>query len=369
MPKMDGFDLCRRIKQTPELCHIPFLFYTATYTDAADEKLAMRLGASRFIVKPQDPKYLLTILKDVLTEARAGIAVPAYTLAADVRLDRDHQDRLRAKLEQKVVRLEEEIVRRTKAEQQLQQARDLLQEKVEERTRQLDEAYRQLLHVEKLSAIGKLAASFAHEFNNPLFAVTNVLKRLTEKEQLSPRGAQLLEMAYSECQRMQRLMENLKDFYRPSSGEKIPVQLEKLLADIVLLFRKGFREKNIRLVEEYDSDLPQISVVPDQFKQVFLNLIRNAAEACAENGTIILRTAGDQECVTVQVADNGKGITPERLPHIFEPFFTTKPDVSGTGLGVSVCHCIVKSHGGGIEVRTEVGVGSTFSVILPFGGN
>ena len=227
----------------------------------------------------------------------------------------------------------------------------------------------QLLHSEKLSAIGKLSASIAHEINNPLFGIRNVLERLREKGALSDDNLEFADMAVQECDRIRDLIKDLQNFNRPTSGIIGPVDLHKAIDHILLLSKKAMEVRRIVVVREYDQGLGEIPAIADQIKQVLLNLINNAIESMSQGGPMTIRTRKSKGLVVISIADSGSGIAAQDLPHIFEPFFTTKPAVKGTGLGLSVTYGIIKHHGGDIQVRSELGRGATFTITLPIKEN
>ena len=235
-----------------------------------------------------------------------------------------------------------------------------------ERTAELEQSHAQLLHAGKLAAVGSFSASIAHEFNNPLTGVLNVLSRLQRKVELQDNEAQLLTMALDECERMKRLIQNMQSFNRPSSGKKDVFVLEESLKSILLLSKKELAKRHIRVETHFSSMLIQINGVEDQIKQVLLNLIKNGMDALPVAGGILtISTAQERQIATITIRDNGSGIKPEHLDKIFDPFFTTKSAIKGTGLGLSVSHGIIQSHGGDIRVDSESGKGSSFIVTLP----
>lgn len=250
----------------------------------------------------------------------------------------------------------------------LEKAREELEQRVEERTHELLKSHQQLVHSEKLAAVGRLSASIAHEFNNPLQSVMTVIKGVEKYVPLEEKEKKLLAVALQECQRMKNLIINLGDFYRPTSGKPAPVDCHCLLDALLLLSKKDFQTRNIAVVKKYQDNLPRVLGVDDQFKQVFLNLLNNAADACEGHGLITLTTETKEQDVWVHIEDNGNGIDPDDLNHIFDPFFTTKSGRKGSGLGLSVSYGIIKKHGGRIEVRSEPGKGAKFSVMLPIAG-
>ncbi|MDH3257617.1 MAG: PAS domain-containing protein, partial [Nitrospinota bacterium] len=224
----------------------------------------------------------------------------------------------------------------------------------------------QLLHAEKLSSIGKLSASIAHEINNPLFGIRNVLERTRMCVPLKEADEDFIEMAISETDRIAKLTRRLNNFFSPTRENKEPVQINRVLEEIVLLTQKELTDRNIRLKTHYSDVLPEVTAFPDQIKQVALNLFQNAMDAIPETGgEISMSTYHQDSHLYFTVKDNGVGMTEEIQKEIFEPFFTTKPKEEGTGLGLWVTHGIVQSHGGFIEVNSQCGKGTSFTVSLP----
>ncbi|MFZ5775393.1 MAG: ATP-binding protein [Thermodesulfobacteriota bacterium] len=262
----------------------------------------------------------------------------------------------------------QDITDRKRMEAEIRQMNDELERRVAERTSQLESAYRQLLHAEKLSAVGKLAASIAHEFGNPIIAIRNFLKGLRKEVQLGKTDAEMLDLAVQECGRIKELISSLQDFNRPTTGKVAPTDVHKIIDDLLLLGKKHLKDKHIRVERRFAPDLPVIQAVADQIKQVLLNLIGNAEEAMLKGGTITITTEQAGKNVRIQVRDTGKGIRKQDILSIFEPFFSTKPAVEGTGLGLSVSYGIVRRHGGEITVESRYGHGALFTITLPIDG-
>jgi PAS domain S-box-containing protein len=226
---------------------------------------------------------------------------------------------------------------------------------------------KQLVQSEKWAATGKLAASLAHEFKNPLFGILNVLEKAARKISIKQGSDDLLELAIRECYRVMDLVEKMQDVHRPSSHSPEPVDLNLVIKDMVLLTRPPLRKRNIRLVMDLDPRLPKNYVIEDQIKQVVLNMLNNAGEAITgPDGKIAVRTRVMESSMKIVIQDNGKGIPENRRQKIFEPFFTTKQDSGGMGLGLPVSSGIIKAHGGRIDVETGIGgSGTSFIITLP----
>ncbi len=239
-------------------------------------------------------------------------------------------------------------------------------ERREQMAEDLRKSREQLTQAEKMAAVGKLSASIAHEINNPLYGIRNVLEKVRDEVAVGDKHKNFLGLAIQECNRIHRLIQSLNDFHRPSSQELEWLDLNDTLDDLLLLMGENLNHKGIRLIRDYSPDLPNIRCVPDQIKQVVLNLLNNAQEAIANgSGEIVLRTRGEHGRVWIDLEDNGLGIPPENLKRIFEPFFTTKSEVKGIGLGLSVSYGIIQAHGGTIEIESKPGQGTRFRVTLP----
>ncbi|MDQ6858306.1 MAG: ATP-binding protein [Chloroflexota bacterium] len=238
--------------------------------------------------------------------------------------------------------------------------------------RRLEQA---LFDSEKLAATGRLAASIAHEINNPLEAIQNALYLLVKRIPDDDPNAKFLNIAMKETERMSRILRQMLGFYRPAA-DLTPTDLNALIDEAEALVAKRLREQNVKVERLLQPDLPRVMASADQIKQVILNLVLNAAEAMPKGGVVTVTTEAHRDAgsafirtdaVRVQVADTGPGIAEEFLPHIFEPFFSTKGE-KGTGLGLWVSLGIAQSHGGRLQVRNRPGGGTVFSMTLPIGG-
>lgn len=231
-------------------------------------------------------------------------------------------------------------------------------------TREL-ELQDQLYHAQKMEAIGKLAASLAHEFGNPLLGVRFAIRDIKKRVSLNREDKNLMDLAEMECDRMKALITDLRQINRPSSKEKSRFNLHDMLDSLLIFNRKFLESRKIKLIKKYDSYDIMITAVEDQLRQVFVNLIINAGDAMAKSGGVLMiATELQDDTVVVSVCDNGYGIKADDLDHIFEPFFTTKKEVEGTGLGLPVSYGIVRAHEGEIKVGASPGE-TIFAVSLP----
>ncbi len=232
-----------------------------------------------------------------------------------------------------------------------------------------------LFDSEKLAATGRLAASIAHELNNPLEAIQNSLYVLVERIPDDAPDRPFLEIARKETGRMSRILREMLGFYRPTL-EMAPTDVGALIEDAEALLAKRLRDRRVTLEKRLDQHLPSIRASADQLKQVLLNLFLNAADAMPDGGIVSVTTTlvggarigiPATRSVQIQVRDTGLGIREEDLAHIFEPFFSTKGGRS-SGLGLWVSSAIVQAHGGALQVRSVLGRGTTFTIVLPVDG-
>ncbi|MEO8118562.1 MAG: ATP-binding protein [Rhodoferax sp.] len=278
-----------------------------------------------------------------------------------------------------------------------------LQKKGEEQQQlinQLQEAQAQLLQSEKMASIGQLAAGIAHEINNPIgFVNSNMgalkgyvdtlceltdsfnqsvqgrsgqeelkaeiaqLRKRADYEFLKGDAADLVKESLDGLKRVKDIVQSLKDFAHIGENDWQLADLHAGIDSTLTIAANEFKYK-ATLQKEYGT-MPQVKCLASQLNQVFMNLIVNAAHAIKDKGVITIRTGGENDWVWVEIGDNGCGMPPEIMNRIFEPFFTTKPVGKGTGLGLSLSYNIVAKHGGRIEVASELGTGTRFTVHLP----
>lgn len=253
-----------------------------------------------------------------------------------------------------------------------------LEARVEEKTRELEKIHRHMVDVEKLAAVGQLAAGVAHELHNPLSGIMGYsdvaleLYRDRPPEEIGPDDRKKM-IAYfghisTLTQRCRSIIVDMLTFARQHKEEPRESRLNDLVGETLLFLDQQLSKRKVEVVREFQEGLPTFLANPVQLQQVFTNLILNAAQAMKEGGTLTVRTRQTGETLEAEFADTGPGISPEIRKRIFEPFFTTKPVGEGTGLGLSVSYGIVRKHCGDIHVESEPGTGSVFTVALPIRG-
>lgn len=239
---------------------------------------------------------------------------------------------------------------------------------LKERDEQMKEfATKKIMESEKLAIVGQLAASVAHELNNPLTGIVTFSHLMLEKIPCDDPTRISVEKIAGQADRCKDIIRGLLDFSRQRKPEKTPSNINTILLGCVSLMENQATFHNIQIVEHYQDNLPLVVIDPSQIERVFMNLIINAAEAMDGGGKLTLATRLNSESgvVEVECTDTGHGISKENMNKLFEPFFTTKDIAHGTGLGLAISYGIVKSHKGAISVESEVGKGTTFTLRLP----
>jgi len=230
----------------------------------------------------------------------------------------------------------------------------------------------------RLAAVGELAAGIAHEINNPLAFVRSNLSQLESMwKALRPRKSdihfeatlvqdidELVAESIEGIDRAVEIVRSVRSFAHAGSSSRESTDLRPLLENVLHVASAQLRDR-VNVLREFDATLPHVVCAPQQLRQVFLNLVVNAAQAVEDGGSVLVATRSEGRHVIVSVADDGCGIPPESIDRIFDPFFTTKPVGVGTGLGLGIVHQIVTSHGGEIQVESTPGRGTVFRVRLP----
>ena len=388
MPEMNGYEVCQALN-TDETTHdIPVIFISAL-DEVIDKVRAFNIGGVDYIAKPFQVEEVLVRVQTHLTLRK-----------------------LQKELRQKNVLLQQEIAERQQAQAELQKVNDYLERRVEERTaelkqiaaeniqlyetqreqyQRLQESQAQLIQVEKMAALGRLVASVTHEINNPLQAVQgflNLLKEEMEGQRRQEDMRESLTVVESEIDRIVAIMGRLRDFYRPaqptqltsvdsfyqSADQELPfMDLHAVLESVLQLTGQKIEQGRVKVERVWAGDLPLIQANPDHLKQVFLNLTLNALDAMPNKDETLRLTTGldrtqphgdqPQPVVRIEFSDTGTGIPPETLAHLFEPLFTTK--AHGSGFGLFTSYKIIEAHHGQISVTSQVGQGTTFTILLP----
>ncbi len=251
---------------------------------------------------------------------------------------------------------------------------------------ELQRLNQQLIHAEKLAAMGTLAAGVAHEVNNPLASISSLVQMMRSQEGHSPETREKLNMISEQISRITQVTRDMTNFARSRPAAKTDVDVNAVIRTALRLasFDKAFQELDVST--DLADDLPTVFADEDQLQQVFLNLFLNARDAMVDSNissphvgkghaaeisisppdaVLTIKTFRETDHIRIQIADTGVGIDTAAVGQIFDPFYTTKPAGKGTGLGLAVCYGIVTAHGGRIEVDQNAPVGTTFSVFLP----
>jgi signal transduction histidine kinase len=229
--------------------------------------------------------------------------------------------------------------------------------------RELRDSFQQIKRADRLSAIGQLSASLAHEIRNPLAAIDGATNLIESEQTPQEMRKTSLAIIRKEIQRLNRLLTNLLDFARPRKPEFQAVSPERLIDATIALVGHSAQQKGITLRKDVPADTPPFECDSEQMKQVILNLAINAVQAMTRAGEIVLAARERNGSVVISVQDQGPGINGEDMDKIFNPFYTTKD--AGTGLGLSVVHQIVTQHGGVVAAQQNPTGGMTFSLTIP----
>jgi two-component system sensor histidine kinase AtoS len=225
----------------------------------------------------------------------------------------------------------------------------------------------QLIRAERLAALGKFASSLVHEVRNPLVSIKTFFQYLNDETESEEDKKELFLLASQEIIRIEDLLENLLNFAKPSKPELSKTKLSEVFSEVLMLARSEIAARCIRVKTDLMPEVPEIMADKGHIKQVFINLVLNAIQAMPEGGDLVISTDYDKKArlILVRVSDTGVGIPMSEIPRLFEPFYTTKLD--GTGMGLAVTYNIINNHNGTIDVASEIGKGTTFTIGLPAG--
>ena len=245
-----------------------------------------------------------------------------------------------------------------------------LEYKVQKKSEELGQVQNELINIERIASLGRLSLSVAHEINNPLSGIL-VYAKLVHKQllmqELDPDKKETilkhLKFIENEAKRCGEIVKGLLDFSRKDQNDFEPARLHPILIETCDLMTHSMKVSNINFLSDFSAKDDNIFCSPNQIKQVCVALLVNSMEAVSENGEIFIRTSNpENDRVRIDIIDNGTGISENDMPHIFEPFFSTKEKTNGIGLGLAIVHGIIQNHKGKIEVKSERGKGTTFSI-------
>jgi len=249
-----------------------------------------------------------------------------------------------------------------------------LEQRVDQKTRELKRAHEHALHTEKMASIGKMAAVLAHEINNPLSGILTYAKLLRKWIDNDDAGkshrrdiCDSLDLIAAESRRCGDLVKNLLTFSRTTPMNLQPTSLNHVIEQALRLIQHQVDLANVQVQLQLDPSLPNVVCDGAQIEQVLLALMMNALDAMPQGGNLWLNATlhADENLVRIIVRDDGAGIAPEILPRLFEPFLTTKETGKGVGLGLAISRSILERHGGKIDVQSELGRGTIFTITLP----
>ncbi|HEX2453730.1 MAG TPA: response regulator [Vicinamibacterales bacterium] len=361
MPQMDGFAFCRECSRDSVLAKIPFVFYTATYTSPADEALAAKLGAARFITKPvSDDEFVAAISAIVDAQASGRLAPRPAPPEDETVYYRLYNEVLIHKLEDKVLELEQQIGERLRAEEEREQLQA------------------QLIQAQKVDAVGRLAGGIAHDFNNVLSVIIGFAELALDTSANEAVRDDLVAICDA-AKRGAEIVRQLLAFARKQTASPVAINPNASIVSLNKMIGRLLGD-NIKITTTFEPAVWPIRIDPTHFDQIVINLLTNARDAMEGEGTITIRTsnltmddeyvrrhpgarAGDY--VALEVADRGTGMDATTRERLFEPFFTTKTQQFGTGLGLSTVLGIVERSGGHIDVHSVLGEGTTFTIYLP----
>ena len=255
------------------------------------------------------------------------------------------------------------------AQEELKGWNNTLEAKVEERTAKIQAMQSKLIRSEKLATVGELVAGIAHEINNPLTGILMYSSMIESDPRLNPDLKADLQIVVRETQRCAEIVKGLLDFSRESIPRKHLESINGVMDKTLALVERQASFHNIAIHKHYGSDLPDVLIDPNQIEQVFMNILINASQAMENGGKLDIFTGVEPrgQNLYARISDTGCGIPEKSLAKIFDPFFTTKEN-RGTGLGLSVSYGIIENHGGHIEVSSQEGKGTTFTITFPFQG-
>ncbi len=384
MPVMDGFQLCKKVNSDDKLHSIPFVFYTASYTDKQDEELALKSGAARFIRKPSDMFELMAIIEDLCkgyNTSRSNTKPDDKVIEDDNGSYKLYNEILVKKLEDKMLLLEKEIAERKSIETELAGERNKLEVTVDERTRELRLSMQKLQDADLLleqanHAKNIFLESMSHELRTPLNAILGFTDMLCGQYfgKLNDKQLDYLKEVDNSGKCLLELINNLLNIVKIDAG-KMELALEtcsltELMDSIVSIMDSQFMRKNIKVETTVDSVSDVVVVDVHKYKQIMYTLLSNALKYTPEDRCISITCTEERETgIRVEISDTGIGLNDAEKRHLFSGFYQAdwvhNNQLGGTGLGLTLTRRLVELHGGKIGVDSESGKGSTFWFTIP----
>jgi signal transduction histidine kinase len=365
MPRMDGYRLCHEIRKNKHLRHLPTIIYSSTYTSPGDVKLALDVGADKYLNKPASIEIIIAALYEVIAKPPA---VPRAGALPEVEVLKEYSKRLVDKLQEKNIALEQ-------ANAELNAARDQLVQRLVESHR----LEAQFIEAQKMEVIGQLASGVAHDFNNILAVIMGYSDlMIREFGPDDPRRICIAEIRQA-ADRAVGLTQQLLVFSRKQTVEPVVLDLNEVVKELNKMLLRLIDDNVVRTFVP-GKEIGHIKADSGYVGQVIMNLVVNARDAMPNGGKLAIVTYNatlDEnytrihpglipgEYVVLSVSDTGTGMTGEIKERMFEAFFTTKPAGKGTGLGLATCRTIVQQCHGHIEVQSELGQGTTFKIYFP----
>ncbi len=375
MPEMDGFMLLQSLKENRKTKAIPFVFYSATYTTQKDIEFGLSLGASRFFVKPMEPRELLLEIEGVIKEFEAGEPKSAKPSLTPEEYREKYSQRVLHKLESKIKDLEEEIRKRKDAEDELHKLKEGLELKVKERTRELEIEIE--MHKKSERVKSEFLSRMSHEFRTPLNAILGFSEILKMKKpgELNEKQEHYVDNIYNSGEHLLRMITDMLDLLKIESDDKIPLLIESFFApevigETMIFVQEKAARKGIVFKKEIDPGLGIIKADKLRFKQILLKLFDNAIKfSKPQGGTVTVRAAKAGDMVQFSICDTGIGIREKDMGKIFSLFHQvdsgTNRRYGGTGSGLAITKQLVEQQGGKFIVQSIYGEGSTFTFTLP----
>ncbi|PKN12416.1 MAG: hypothetical protein CVU69_08000 [Deltaproteobacteria bacterium HGW-Deltaproteobacteria-4] len=357
MPNVDGFEFLREIRRSTELCHTPFIFYSAVYTGSKEQELALSLGADAFMVKPLEAEEFLSQLRNLLasldrTQKRPGNEL----LEEDEKFLRKYSQIVAARLEEKVVELE------------------TLQQTLEARVVELVAEQRRkdqiLLQQNRLAALGEMINNIAHQWRNPLNNIALIIQNLRmdfDAGTLTPKGLHDdIDKAMKVILYMSQTINDFSNFFREDK-KKDEFSINKAVERVLEMVAATLKCHKIEVEIKNGDEVTAIGY-PNEYAQVLLNIISNARETCIERRVaapcLFIRIFWENERSVVSIRDNCGGIPDDILPRIFDPYFTTRGPERGTGIGLYMAKVIIEQNMGGSLTAGNIDHGAEFRIVL-----